>query len=206
VIPSPIRRLVFAGAFVLAAASASAAPITLDFENLGDLDSLTDQFPDLFFSNALVLSAGSSLNEFEFPARSGTNVISDDGGSLTINFAQSVYSLSGYLSYVTPITLTAYDSAHNVIGTVLSAFGSNYISSDTPNPNELMAFSSLIGISSVTLSGSEFGGSFVLDDFTYDNEPQQTTQVPEPSTFAVIVLGAAIAWSTRRRRFAVKSE
>lgn len=201
-IPSRLRRLVLAVTFSLSAATASAAPITIDFEGLSDLEELSSQFPGLFFSNAWVLTAGTTLNEFDFPPHSGSNVISDNGGPITINFAQQVYSLSGYFTYAMPVTLTAFDSDNNVIGTLISALSNNYLSSDTPSANELLAFNSLVGISSITLTGDSFGGSFVLDDFTYDNEPQQ---VPEPGTLGLMILAGGMALASRKRRPVDKS-
>jgi hypothetical protein len=199
VIPSRLRRLVLACAFLLASASiSSATAIPLDFEGLTDLEELTTQFPGLVFSNALVFSAGSSLNEFEFPPRSGSNVITDNGGPITIGFSQQVFSLAGYFTYITPVTLTAFDFNNNVIGSVISALSSNYESSLTPSPNELLAFNSMTGISSVTLSGEQFGGSFVLDDLTYDTTAPVGTVADSGSTLSLVILGAAGMLATRR--------
>ena len=46
---------------------------TLDFESLSDGDAVTNQFigEGVTFSNASILTAGVSLNEFEFPPKSG---------------------------------------------------------------------------------------------------------------------------------------
>src|SRR4051812_25425006 len=58
----------------------SAVATTLDFENLTDSDALTTQYSGLAFSTAIVLTAETSLNEFEFPPQSGVNVVSDNEG------------------------------------------------------------------------------------------------------------------------------
>ncbi len=199
-ITSRLRRLVLVSAFVFTTTSvASASPITLDFEGLTDFEELSNQFPGLLFSNALLLTAGVSLNEFDFPPNSGSNVVMDNGGAITISFAQQVYSLAGYFTYLTPITLTAYDFDDNVIGTVISALSSNDGSSATPSPNELLAFNSIVGISSISLSGDPLGGSFVLDDLTYDNEPL-VGSVPDPgSTLGLVILAAAGMLAASRR-------
>ena len=52
-----------------------------------------------------------------------------------------------------------------------------------------MQYQSLIGIASVTIAGDSLGGSFVLNDVTYDNAPLTAT-VPEPADLAVVLLSA----------------
>lgn len=88
------------------AARAGAVPtITIDFETLPDgsaiLDStsITAQFPGLTFTNTTVISTGITLNEFELPPHSGQNVAFDDGGPISISFAQPTLSFSGYFTY-----------------------------------------------------------------------------------------------------------
>jgi len=167
----------------------SAAPITLDFESLTELTSVTTQFSGVTFSNATVLTAGSTLNEFELPPRSGQNVVFDDGGAMSIEFANAISSFGGYFTYFMPLTITAFDAAHNTIATVSSAFATNLrLSGDASSlPNELLTLSSAIGISSILVSGDPAGGSFVLDDVTYDTPTG--TPVPEPGTISLLALG-----------------
>ena len=205
VILSRFRCLVFVGALFVVSASASASPITLNFDGLGDFDLLTNQFPGLTFSNAVALTSGTSLNEFDFPPRSGTNVVVDNDGPMSINFAASVYSLTGYFTYSSPVTLTAFDADNNILGSVTSSLLENFVSSNTPNPNEYLSFESFVGIRSVTFAGSAFGGSFVLDDLTYDDE-RSTARVPEPTSLAVVLVGSALALVARRRRRLVRSK
>jgi hypothetical protein len=178
----------------------SAGPVTIDFESLSDLESVTNQFPGLTFTNATVLTAGISLNEFEFPPVSGSNVVFDDGGGLSISFSTSIHTFSAFFTYLAPLTLTAFDINGNLIGTVSSVFGSNLALSGQPGstPNELLAFSSLTAIASITISGDPFGGSFTLDNFTYNTAVP--THVPEPSTFSLLGAGVLGAIVLRRRR------
>lgn len=63
---------------------------TIDFEGLPDSTNVTNQYSGVIFSNAIILTTGISLNEFEFPPHSGTNVASDNGGPLSITFASPV--------------------------------------------------------------------------------------------------------------------
>ena len=83
---------------------------TIDFEGLADSTILTNQYPGITFTNAIILTAGISLNEFEFPPHSGVNVASDNNGPITIVFSSPVLSFSGYFTYVEPLTLDAFDS------------------------------------------------------------------------------------------------
>ncbi len=184
-------RLVVLTALLLAPSKLFAAPITIDFESLTDLDSVTTQYAGLTFTNATVLTAGISLNEIDFPPHSGTNVVFDDGGSMSIVFSSEINSVSGFFTYSSALTLLAYDSAHNLLGTVLSASGSNFGSSSA---NELLSFSSQTAIASIVISGDAAGGSFVLDDLRYDT-------VPEPSTLGLLGVGVlAAGWFRKRRK------
>src|ERR1035437_846057 len=83
----------------------------LDFESLTSLEVVTTQFPGLTFSNTITLTAGISLNELDFPPRSGVNVVSDDGGPISILFSTPMLSFSGYFTYIVPLSLEAFDSS-----------------------------------------------------------------------------------------------
>src|SRR5438876_503506 len=58
-------------AVVLACGTLQAAAGTIDFENQSDGTIVTTQYPGLTLTNAIILSAGVSLNEFELPPHSG---------------------------------------------------------------------------------------------------------------------------------------
>lgn len=177
----------------LAMAPASAAVVVVDFDALADATPLTNQLAGLSFSNASVLKAGQSLNEFEFPPRSGDGVVLDDGGAISISFSAPVSSVGAYFTYIAGLSMRAFDSASNVLGTVTSDFGSNaLISGDGgSSPNELLEFISAgRAIARVEITGDTAGGSFVLDDLTVDTGNNNT--VPEPQTLllALTLLGA----------------
>src|SRR5215831_7087763 len=126
--------------------SVLAIPTTIDFESLSDSDSVTIQISGLTFSHTTVLTAGISLNEFEFPPHSGANVVFDDGGPITIGFATLQDSVSGFFTYLHSLTFTAFDTFNNVVGTpATSAFLSNLALSGNPgsSPNELLGVTSL---------------------------------------------------------------
>ena len=75
---------------------ASAAPVVIDFDAFSDSTVLSNQIPGLAFLNLIVLKAGVSLSEFDFPPKSGLNVISDYNAPITISFLAPVSSVSGF--------------------------------------------------------------------------------------------------------------
>jgi hypothetical protein len=193
-----------AAALVLVLSSpaiARADIIGINFDTLTELDVLSTQLPGLTFSNATVLTAGSSLNELEYPPRSGSNVIFDDGGAMSIAFNAPIVSFGGYFTYLGPLTLTAYDASHNVLGQVASLFNSNLaLSGDAGSiTNEFIQFTSALGIASVTIAGDPFGASFVMDDLTFD-DGRTSESVPEPSTAALFCVALGVAGVRRRWR------
>lgn len=104
---------------------ALASPVVIDFEAFTDSESLTNQIPGLTFQNAMVLSAGISLNEFEFPPYSGSNVAFDAGGPMRIDFGSPLFGFGGYFTYSSSILLEAFDAFDSSLGSVASLFGNN---------------------------------------------------------------------------------
>jgi hypothetical protein len=170
----------------------------IDFEAFSDSTALTDQIPGLRFSNATVITAGISLNEVEFPPHSGSNVVFDDGGIMSISFSAPVLSFGGYFTYLVPLTLTAFDASSNQVGRSLSLFNSNLaLSGDVgSSPNEFLSVNSPRGISMVTMTGDLGGGSFTLDDATFT---PSVPDAPEPGTL-ILLLSAGGLIAFRRRR------
>jgi hypothetical protein len=197
---SEYRVLLFAVGLLLFMQSARAATLFVDFEGFADSTILTNQYTGLTFGNAIILSAGISLNEFEFPPHSGTNVASDNGGPLSILFASPILSFSGYFTYAQPLTLLAFDAASNQVTSATSAFSNNEaLSGDAgSSPNELLQLSFPAGISSVTITGDPAGGSFVMDDIAYTT---QASGVPEPSTITLLGLGTFLHFLCHKASF-----
>jgi hypothetical protein len=185
---------------VAAPLSLRAGTITLDFEGFSDSTVLTNQYPGVTFANATVITAGITLNEFELPPHSGTNVVFDDGGPMTISFATPVLSFGGYFTYYEPLTLQAFNASHTQIASATSAFSINVacgygppcLGDPSSSPNEFLQVGFTAGISSVTITGDLAGTSFVLDDATI------TTGVPEPGTAFLLLTGLAGITSLRR--------
>jgi hypothetical protein len=165
---------------------------TIDFEGLGDSTILTNQYPGLTFTNTIILTAGISLNEFDFPPHSGTNVASDNNGPISIAFSAPITSFSGYFTYVEPLTLDGFDASDTEVASAVSAYSSNdaLVGDPGSSPNEFLSLSFAGGMSSVTITGDPAGGSFVMDDAQYT---PAATPVPEPSSIilslASILLG-----------------
>lgn len=172
--------------------------MTIDFEGLTDLTPVTNQYSSIGvdFSGATVLTAGISLNEFEFPPYSGSNIVFDDGGPMTLAFNTPLLDFGAYFTYSTPLTLSFYDALNNLEGTVNSAFSNNTALSGDPgsSPNEFLNFVWNSGISSVIIAGDPAGGSFTMDDLT-------ATSVPEPSTLLLLGSGVIglIGWRKRNK-------
>src|SRR5258708_10007966 len=95
--------------------AAAAASSVIDFETLTDGVAVTTQFAGLTFSDATVLVAGASLNEIDFPPHSGTHVVFDDGGPLSIALATPQLSVGGYFNYTSGLLFQAFDARPNLL-------------------------------------------------------------------------------------------
>jgi hypothetical protein len=102
-----------------------AAPIIIDFEGLTDGTFITTQFDNLTFSNAVVATAGISLNEFEFPPQSGSNVIEDIGGPISITSTLPIFSFGSFVTYLVPVTIQGFDSSNILLASSSSQFSNN---------------------------------------------------------------------------------
>ena len=174
----------FLAVFLVAAFSplsrTQAVSTVLDFEGFGDSTLLTSQILGANFTNAIVLTSGVSLNEFEFPPHSGINVISDNGGPISISFPSPVQFVSGYFTYNAAVTMKAFDAGNNPVAAATSLFANNEALSGLPGsaPNELISVAFAGGISTVTITGAPGGGSFALDDVTV--KPPLVAAPPAP--------------------------
>ena len=183
-------RWATAALLAVPAAGAHSAPVVVDFESLADFARLTTQLAGFTFSNARVLQAGTTLNELSFPPKSGVNALADDGGALSVRFDTPMLSVGAFLTYLTPITLTAYDSLDNVLASATSLYGNNGALAGDPGsrPNEWLQLSlAVASIARVEFRGSATGSSFILDDLVVD--AGGPSPVPEPHSLA-LVLGA----------------
>ena len=172
---------------------------TLDFESFGDFDSLTTQISGLVFNDFTILASGAvggTLNDFDYPPRSGDNVAAGLNGSSAISFTSAISSFSGFFTYDGTLSLAFYDGA-TLLQTVTSAFAANYTSTANA-PNELLQFSAA-NITQVIITG----GLFVVDDLSYTVANGGTPPVPEPAAVVLLLTGlAAVAYRNRARLLA----
>lgn len=191
-----IRSTFFA--IILCLSSVSNASI-VDFESLSTDDIVTTQFLGITFLNAITLTSDISLNQFEYPPHSGFNVISDNGGAITIDFSVPVTDLNGYFTYNASLILEGFDSLNSLVVTSNSSFTNNTaLSGDAgSNPNELISLSYVNGLSKIVIRGDASGSSFVLDDLSYSTIPA----VPLPTTIVFFITGlASLFLNTRQRK------
>lgn len=168
------------------------------FDEYLDYSSLTGEYAGFTYSNALVLTSSISLNEFDFPPRSGANVVVDDGAPLTVLFPELFHRFDGYFTYGAPLTLSFFDDNAQLVGQVSSAFGNNIGTAGEAGsaPNELLSYAHGSGFRSMSISGGPNGYSFAGDDFTFTQAAP--TVIPEPEHWAL--LAAAVAAVCLRRR------
>jgi hypothetical protein len=170
----------------------------IDFEGLPDSTLITNQYPGIFFTNAIAYTAGDTLNDFDFPPYSGTSVAFDYTGPMSISFSLPVVSFGGYFTYLEPLTLQAYDASGDLLDTVVSSFSSNLANGDGDpgsSPNEFLDVSSSTYIAEVVITGDPDGTSFSLDNATITT----ATATPEPSSLASITPLVLIGAFVRRR-------
>ncbi len=191
-------NLHYTAAILLIAISIPAEVI--DFEAFSDGTALSNQIPGLTFTNATVLTSGVSLDPFEFPAVSGSQVAFDLGGPIQVLFGpQTAVSFQAAFTYVVPVEVQAFDSADALIGSASSLFFSNLGLSGDPgsSPNEVLSVAGA-GIRRIVITGApDPGQSFTMDDVVFELEP--SVAIPEPGSAALLV-GGVLFLAVRKRR------
>lgn len=184
---------------------AQASIINIDFEGVVDGTDISSIYSSqgVTFNNSIVITAGISLNELEFPPHSGLNAATDNFGPITLTFSSPVSAFSGFFTYAEPLTLVGYDSQNHPLVSSASALAQNYTSSGNPT-NEAIGISAPSGIDHIIITGDPGGGSFVVDDIAFDTTIV-TSQTPEPSTLLCFAggLGAVFAGFRIREKISV---
>jgi len=192
-------KIALFGMALLSLSVTEASAVQVDFEIFNDGEVVTNQISGLVFTNATAVSSGLTLNEFEFPPRSGKNVVFDDGGPISIAFSNPISYFSAYFTYAEPIRLAAFGLGGVLLGDVVSdpAFMSNIALSGSPgsSPNSLLSFASSSQIWRLEISGSALGSSYAMDDISY----RLADPVPEPETYAMLLAGLGLIGFAARR-------
>jgi hypothetical protein len=162
---------------------------------------LTNQYAGMTFTGARVLNSPGQLNDVNFPPFTGPNVIANDadgfGGFITITFDAPVTSVGAYATTFDPLTVRAYDGA-TLLGSATLAVP-NYANGGVGQPNQFLSLD-FAQITSVQYYDGNFG-SFTLDNLTIDGGAfTGVPGVPEPATWAMLLLGFGVMGGTLRAR------
>jgi len=160
--------------------STHAGAVSLNFEDLTDLTSVNDFYASngVHFQNALSLTAGFSLNEFDFPPSSGSVAVGDDNAPVEIIFDNPTSNIFAHFTYSSQLTFSAYDNSGALIGSYTNPLQSNLGNTELIG----LGFSN---VASLVIAGATVN-SFIMDDFNFT---QTVNPVPEPSTMALLGLG-----------------
>ena len=192
------------------AAPASAAVVTLDFEGVGNYNPVGNFYaPDYVFSSATLAlvdaDAGGDGNFANEPSAStimffldANNAVLDVTNGFTTGF-------SFWYSSSTAATVTVYDGAGgtgNVLAQInLLAQGFDNCSGD---PSGQFCNWSPIGVAFAgTAYSIDFGGTANqtgFDNITFGSDRPGGGEVPEPATWAMMILGFGLVGASLRRR------
>lgn len=161
----------------------------IDFESFEDSFVLTDQVAGLTVSGGTVLTAGVSLNEIDFPPKSGLNALAALSGRLTVAFAEPIKEFSAYFTFGEPLLFSLFDSSGDSSGSFESPIASNL------GAFTLIDFS-IPGVASVLIA-SQDSRAFTMDDLRFNATVGHS---PEPGSITLFAVAALAAVAARRRK------
>ena len=178
---------------------ADAAPVTIDFESLAELEVVTNQFAadQVAFGNLIVLEAFSTLNEIDFPPTSGVHAVTGLAeGPAIIDFLlpASLFSVQ---------IITGDDALVQAFGAGDVLLGSELVAANLGSPVLVEFLHAGPDIEYVTFASQLTGSAFflTLDDVVFDREvPVPEAPIPEPSGFLMLATGLIPIWLAIRRR------
>jgi hypothetical protein len=195
-IGSSCRALFLSLGLFASSASASAAPLVLDFEDLTPGQDVADHY---FFSDGITFADAMALTEGDpffplsafFTPRSGVNVVANvTAPTVVITFDVPLFSFTAFVGHLSDVTITAYSSVNAVLGTATLLDNTGvYESATLEDP-----FGGPFGdIARVEIDGV-FADTFVIDDLSilFEEESQNPPPMPEPATLALMLGGAAM--------------
>lgn len=147
----------------LATVAMAQAPV-LDFESLPEGQPAGTLISGVTFANATVLQSAASLNEAEYPPRSGNKVLCDIGGPMKVVFSQPLKSFTAYVTHAQTVTLKMVAPNGGVVMQT-TVTGDNRQGSGK-SPNEPIQLTADFAFTQVEISSAPGGSSFTVDDIT----------------------------------------
>jgi hypothetical protein len=204
-----MKKLLLAAAAVAAfAAPASADVVTLTFEGIGDLNPVGDFYaPDYIFSDATLAlvdgDAGGSGNFANEPSKDTVMFFLDANDSVLDVTDGFTTGFSFFYSSSTAASVTVY-SGLGATGDVLASLdlAAQGFDNCVGDPNGTFCNWSAIGVLfEGTAYSIDFGGTANqtgFDNITFGSD--RPGGVPEPATWAMMILGFGLVGATARRR------
>lgn len=197
-------------AAVAVSAPASAAVVTLDFEGIGNLNPVGNFYaPNYVFSPAtlaVVDADNGGTGNFANEPSSSTVMFFLDGNNAVLNATNGfVNGFSFFYSSSTAASVTVYSGA-NATGDVLGVINlaAQYNNNCGGDPTGQFCNWTAVGVSFAgTAYSIDFGGTAnqtAFDNITFGSDTPGGGAVPEPATWAMMILGFGLVGAAARRR------